>query len=600
MSADVGSIRYPAFLSYSHRDAVFARRLHRRLEAYALPRRLVGRSGPRGPVPARLTPIFRDREELPAADSLSAEVRAALAASGALVVVCSPAAAASPWVAREIDTFRDLHPGRPVLAVLAEGEPGDAFPPLLLNGGTEPLAADFRKGQDGEGLGFLKLVSGIAGVGLDELIQRDAQRRLRAVTAVTAGAVAVMLAMGGLAVFAFEARAEADRRRADAEGLVEFMITDLRVKLKEVGRLDVMGAVNGRALAYYSSQALDRLTPEQLEHRAVLLHELGEDDEKRGDLKGALAQFQEAKRLTGALLEQEPNDQRRIFTHAQSEYWVGFFAWRTGDFANARAGFENYAMLANQLVQADPSNIRWRREHGYAASNLGMLALRDENNPTVAKAQFVAALNDFAVVTRAWPRDGEARRDLADAYAWLADSKKAVGRFDEARADRRAEREILLQLRSQSPMNAGLARDLLGNSLGLAQIDIEQGNPLRARRELKDALAQVEQQRRLDGAAQDVEQLEVVIGLTLIRSGAILGNIEDIRRKQYCSRAVVKGSQELTDYCNIISAKWSLKWVERQAALKYLSLNKNRLSRTRRSARWGIDFEVMTSSVTTQ
>ncbi|MDB5722242.1 MAG: toll/interleukin receptor protein, partial [Alphaproteobacteria bacterium] len=86
--------RYAAFISYSHKDAVFGRWLHRRLEGYRLPRRLAGSHGERGLVPARLTPIFRDREELPAAGDLSERVRAALAVSGSLIVVCSPNAAA--------------------------------------------------------------------------------------------------------------------------------------------------------------------------------------------------------------------------------------------------------------------------------------------------------------------------------------------------------------------------------------------------------------------------------------------------------------------------------------------------------------------------
>ena len=90
-----GPARYRAFISYSHQDAAAGRRLHRRLERYVLPRRLVGRATARGPVPRRLGPIFRDREDLPAADSLSEEVRAALAGSASLIVVCSPAARAS-------------------------------------------------------------------------------------------------------------------------------------------------------------------------------------------------------------------------------------------------------------------------------------------------------------------------------------------------------------------------------------------------------------------------------------------------------------------------------------------------------------------------
>ena len=112
--------RYTAFLSYSHKDAAAAARLHRRLETYQLPKRLVGTMTARGPVPARLWPIFRDREELPAATDLSETVREALARSGALIILCSPDAAASLWVAEEIETFRRLHPDRPILAAILE------------------------------------------------------------------------------------------------------------------------------------------------------------------------------------------------------------------------------------------------------------------------------------------------------------------------------------------------------------------------------------------------------------------------------------------------------------------------------------------------
>ncbi|MEA3012314.1 MAG: hypothetical protein QOD42_2871, partial [Sphingomonadales bacterium] len=35
-------LRYTAFLSYSHRDAAAAGRVHRRLETYRMPSRLVG------------------------------------------------------------------------------------------------------------------------------------------------------------------------------------------------------------------------------------------------------------------------------------------------------------------------------------------------------------------------------------------------------------------------------------------------------------------------------------------------------------------------------------------------------------------------------
>ena len=143
-------------------------------------------------VPERLWPIFRDREELPAATDLSETVREALAQSGALIILCSPHAAGSLWVAEEIEVFRRLHPDRPILAAILDGDPPDCFPGKLRAFGQdgtwhEPLATDLRPQGDGAHLGLLKLVAGITGVGLDALVQRDAARRIRRVMAVTVG-----------------------------------------------------------------------------------------------------------------------------------------------------------------------------------------------------------------------------------------------------------------------------------------------------------------------------------------------------------------------------------------------------------------------------
>ena len=156
--------QYRAFISYSHADARFGGWLHRRLENARLP------DG------SRLAPIFIDRAELAAGSDLSAQVRDALSRSAALVVVASPAARASRWVGQEIELFRELHPERPILAALVASEPDEAFPPALLGqaGRTlEPLAADFREGQDGKRLGLLKIVAGLTGQPLDRLDRAD-------------------------------------------------------------------------------------------------------------------------------------------------------------------------------------------------------------------------------------------------------------------------------------------------------------------------------------------------------------------------------------------------------------------------------------------
>lgn len=449
---------YWAFISYSHKDSAFGQHLHQRIEHYRLPRRLWGRVTPQGIIPKRLTPIFRDLDELPAADDLSAEVYAALKASKSLVVVCSPAAAASTWVSREVVQFRALHPDRPILPVLATGEPLDAFPQELRKIHTtgesvEPLAADLRDHGDGQTLGMLKLIAGITGIGLYELIQRDSQRRLQRAMAVTTMTLLITVLMVVLTFFALNARAEAVRQSTAAEGLVEFMLTDLRTTLKGVGRLDAMTAVNQRALQYYSSQDTGRLTPESLEHRARLLHVMGEDDETRGNHAAALAKFEEARRMTAALLAAAPHNTDRIFDQAQSEFWIGYANYAQKKFTEARTDFLAYKKLADQLVALDPNNPKFIREAGYAEGNLCSIALKPPKNPRAAIEYCTTALAHMEAAGRQEKADTEYALDLANRHAWLADAYLANNAPDQAMKHRLIQERILNGIMQTDPRN---------------------------------------------------------------------------------------------------------------------------------------------------
>jgi hypothetical protein len=71
---NVQNKKYKSFISYSHQDETFAARLHKALETFSIPGNLVGRETEHGVIPRRLSPIFRDREELPSATDLGQEV----------------------------------------------------------------------------------------------------------------------------------------------------------------------------------------------------------------------------------------------------------------------------------------------------------------------------------------------------------------------------------------------------------------------------------------------------------------------------------------------------------------------------------------------
>ena len=174
------SRRYAMFISYRHADNLemgrkWATWLHETVENYEIPIDLIGKTNLRGEtVPASLYPVFRDEEELPADADLSTNIRRALENSGLLVVLCSPRAVQSRFVADEIRYFKELGKSGRILALMIDGEPNasddpeklvrlgadaECFPePLRFGvpddvGGTidwsartEPIAADCRPG----------------------------------------------------------------------------------------------------------------------------------------------------------------------------------------------------------------------------------------------------------------------------------------------------------------------------------------------------------------------------------------------------------------------------------------------------------------------
>jgi hypothetical protein len=121
--AEPAGCKYPVFISYSHRDERWASWLHKGIEAYRVPKPLVGRPGRNGPIPKQIFPVFRDRDELAASADLPATLRTALEQSAHLIVLCSPAAAQSRWVNQEIIEFKRLGRADRILPLILDGEP---------------------------------------------------------------------------------------------------------------------------------------------------------------------------------------------------------------------------------------------------------------------------------------------------------------------------------------------------------------------------------------------------------------------------------------------------------------------------------------------
>ena len=467
----VDNLRYAAFISYSHVDERAANNLHRKLEGYKVPPDVRGDDGS-----TRLGKIFRDRADLAAASSLTTAIRSALAQSAALIVLCSPEAQQSQWVDGEIRLFRELHPDAPILSVILRGDPSEGMPLALTEDGREPLAADFRKDADGSKLGFLKVVAALKGVPLDSLIQRDAQRRLRRVIGITAFAFLLVIAMGAMTAFAISAQREAERQRAEAEGLIDYMMTELRTRLRGVGSGAVQRAVSERAMDYYRGQGdLSALPPDSLRRRALILQAMGEDEAGRGAADAAMVRFTEAHRTTAALLDLDINDPDRLFAHAQSEYWIGYMSQKRRDYPAARSHFVAYRQLADRLSVVDLDRDRADREIGYAEGNLCTVEIFDTMTDGPGTQHCRAALGAMRRVAERRPDDPAARLALANRHAWLSFALDEDGDGEAAMVELALANGIVTELLQRDPGNADYMDMLAGNLLRLAARQYDRG-----------------------------------------------------------------------------------------------------------------------------
>jgi tetratricopeptide (TPR) repeat protein len=424
--------RYKAFISYSHRDEVWARWLQHALEKYRVPKHLVGTPGAFGPIPARLNPVFRDREDLSSASDLTTQIKSELARSESLVVICSPTAAVSPWVGDEIRYFRQLGQSNRILALIVDGDPQATdpaeacFPAAILeaeNGDSkEPLAADVRKYADGKRLALLKIVAGILGIRLDELRRRDAQRRTRNWIAWSLIGVLLTSVMIWLVYSEATTRASAQAQRTNTEELLGFMLGDLK-RLSPIEGLEVLPPDDETQSAFRQELGLDQYDQDELLAKALQWRAAGLELHRQGDLKPAMDRFLQSRAAIIERHQRDGNTYQNLFELGQAEFYVGLVHWHMGELDQTQESWTRYGAVTRRLVNAEPNNASYVMELSYTLMNLGALE-QSRPSPDASKSlQLIQAsiqYNRMALVLE--PENDAFREELVTAVAWLADA----------------------------------------------------------------------------------------------------------------------------------------------------------------------------------
>jgi tetratricopeptide (TPR) repeat protein len=474
------AFRYRAFISYSHQDKSWASWLHKALETYAIPKRLVGQTTAAGVVPTRLAPIFRDRDELASATDLGRKVNEALAQSANLIVICSPRSAASHWVNQEVLAFKRLGRSERIFCLIVDGEPNaselpgreaeECFAPALryqlgaagtlTRDHTEPIAADARPGKDGRTNAKLKLIAGLLDLGLDALKRRELQRRNRRMTAIAALALIVMTVTTILAINAVIARHDAERRQKQAEDLVGFMLGDLNDKLHEVDRLDIMQAVDDKAMAYFASLPAADASDTALAMRVSALEKIGSVRMDQGHTPQALKAYQSASALAAELARRSPDDMTREAAYADSLKWVGQTYWYRGDLADALQNFQAAGALLAKAQVAKPGDDDLAFKLATARNDAGHV--REANGDlAAAQSDYQATLQIFQSLHQREPANPKWQSYLGDAWDNLGKIELEQGHLDRALRDYRADQQIKTAIVARDPANHAAQGSLL-------------------------------------------------------------------------------------------------------------------------------------------
>lgn len=398
-------LKYWAFLSYSHRDARWANWLHRSVESYRPPQALVGTLGERGPVPRRLSPLFRDREELATATDLGTVIAEALRQSACQIVICSRQSAKSKWVNEEILAFKRLGRDDRIFCLIIDGEPNasdnpatadeECFPPALRykldatgnlsSTRTEPIAADARPGKDGRNNAKLKLIAGVLGVGFDALRRREAQRRTRRLAAIASAMTVGMIATTGLATYALVQRAAAQRQKVRAEAEAEtakqttkFLVDLFRISDPSEARGNT---VTAREMLDKGATRIDAQLSRQPAIQATLLDTVGTVYMGLGLYKQARPLLERAVGTRRRLLDSDPVANSDSLNH------LGDVLTLQAEFTIAERTFrESIAKLRAQPASSAQQAALARSLHG-----LGM-ALSNQGTLPEAEQQLRAAL----------------------------------------------------------------------------------------------------------------------------------------------------------------------------------------------------------------
>lgn len=172
-----------AFISYKREDEEWAKWLQKKLEHYKLPTE-IRKKNPDMEFARNPRHVFKDTTDL-SGGVLAKAIKEGLNSSKFLIVICSPRAAKSEWVCKEVQDFIDSGREEYIIPFIIDGEPyaknpeNECFPEVLkaLAGERELLGININ--ENGRESASIKVLSSLFGLRFDTLWKRFLREKRR-------------------------------------------------------------------------------------------------------------------------------------------------------------------------------------------------------------------------------------------------------------------------------------------------------------------------------------------------------------------------------------------------------------------------------------
>lgn len=294
-----------------------------------------------------------------------------------------------------------------------------------------------------------------------------------------AAVVSALATGGGLALLQAE---EARAQRAQAEGLLEFMLGDLRDRLEPLGQLALLDGVGQRARAYYEAQPLASLDDAGLARRSEALLVLANIAQQRNSPQDMARLAADAQASSLLLLQRQPQATEALTLAARTASLAAWAAELQGELSQSAAHYQQALAWSEQALALRPDDVDLRLHLADMQGEWAAYLVQKDN--ASAPAGLALFEREHAVQLAHAPQRPALWKDVSVNRSWVADALYGLGRYEESLAAVQAHRQAHQRI-------PGLAQQPVAQWDGVLAMNREAGTLLALGR-LDEALAVAE------------------------------------------------------------------------------------------------------------